>query len=572
MMKGLSASNGISHGTAFRILEEQEVTERKISKDALEPEIERFIAGRDKAIADLEKLILKVRDELGDDKAEIFEGHLEILTSEDVSEGVIEIMTEQLVCAEKAAEIFAEENAKEMEELDDEYFRERGQDFRDIGRQIIKGISGPDSDEASLPDDAIIIAEELTPSQTAALEMSKVRGFIVHKGGKNSHVAIIARSLEIPAIILEDESEFSQVRLGDLVYMDGDTGEIWVNPSQSSILKLDRKHKKNEREKVELLKFLNLPSVTKDNHPVGLYANIGGIFDIESAKKYNADGIGLFRTEFLFMETMSSPTLSRQTDVYKAAIQSMNGKHVIIRLLDTGADKPLSYWPLPEEDNPFLGIRGIRLLFQKEDVLRTQIQALLMASEAGAVGMMIPMIGSLKPIEKVQAFIEEEKAALNWDGPNNLKLGVMIETPAAVQLISEILDAVEFISIGTNDLTQYLLAADRGNPLMNEYYDEFHPAVLRSIAHVIRQAGKKGKLNGICGELAGNPLALPFFIGLGVEELSTNASSILKLKRIIRQIDSKEAEALVEEILRIPTSEGIRARLSRFLNERDLLR
>lgn len=571
-MKGVSVSGGISHGTAFKIAEELEISARKISKDELKSEIVRFKAGRDRAAVELEKLIIKVRAELGDDKAEIFEGHLEILTSDDVEEGVIEIINEQLLCAEKASENFAEENAKEMEELDDEYFRERGQDFRDIGRQLIKGIIGPDDEERELPEKAVVIGEELTPSQTAALNMARVKGFIVRKGGRNSHAAIIARSLEIPAVIIEGEEEFLSINTDDIVYIDGDTGELWANPGRSIIQKLDRKLKKNEKEKAELLKLLNLPSVTKDNHSVGLYANVGGIFDIENAQKYNADGIGLFRTEFLFMETMSSPTLARQTEVYKTAIKSMNGNNVIIRLLDTGADKPLSYWPLPEEDNPFLGIRGIRLLFQKEEILRTQIQALLMASEAGKVGMMIPMIGSLKPIERVRALIEEEKTALNWKGPDNLMLGVMIETPAAVQLIKEILDAVDFISIGTNDLTQYTLAADRGNPSMNEYYDEFHPAVIRSIAHVIRQAGKKGKLNGICGELAGNPLVLPFFVGLGVEELSTNASSLLKLKKMVRQIDKKEAETLAEEILRIPTSEGIRARLSRFVNERDLLR
>ena len=570
-MTGVTISDGIAHGTAFLINEDRSVEERKIEPEELKAEIDRFLLGRDRAAVELEKLILKVREELGDDKAEIFEGHLEILTSDDVEEAVVEIITEKLIIAEKAAEIFAEENAKEMEELDDEYFRERGQDFRDIGHQLIKGIIGSDSKDTELPEEAIVISEELTPSQTAALDMSRVKGFIIRKGGKNSHAAIIARSLEIPAIILEDMISFSQFKNGDIVYLDGESGEIWINPKQDIKRKVDRKYKNWQKEKSELMTLLNLPSETADKCPVGLYANVGGLFDIENAKKYNAEGIGLFRTEFLFMETKSCPTLERQTTVYRSAIESMEGRNIIIRLLDTGADKPLSYMPLPKEDNPFLGIRGIRLLFQKEDILRTQIQALLMASEAGPVGMMIPMINSLNPIQRVRAIVEEEKQALAWKGPDNLRLGVMIETPAAVQLIEDILDQVDFISIGTNDLTQYTLAADRGNPSMDEYYDEFHPAVIRSIAHVIKQAVKKKKLNGICGEFAGNPLALPFFVGLGVDELSTNASSILKLKKIIRKIDSGEAKDLVREILRIPTSEGIRARLNRFLIERDLL-
>jgi len=570
-MTGVPVSGGISSGTAYIISENKEVSCKSITSDSIESEIERFSTGRDRAAKELEKLIGKVRRELGNDKAEIFEGHLEILSSEDVEEGVSEIITEQLVCAEKASEIFAEINAKEMEELEDEYFRERGQDFRDIGRQLIKGIEGSAISEKELPQRAVVISEELTPSQTASLDMSRVKGFIVRKG-KNSHAAIIARSLEIPAIIVKESDLTSMVSDGELVFLDGDSGEMWINPDEKIISELKRKENKNKREKEELLKLLKLPSVTKDNKKIGLYANVGGTFDIENAVKYNADGIGLFRTEFLFMETMSSPTLARQTEVYKSAVESMKGNNVIIRLLDTGADKPLPYWPLPEEENPFLGIRGIRLLFQKEDILRTQIQALLMASEAGPVGMMIPMVSSIKPIERIRSLIEEEKIALDWKGSDNLQLGVMIETPAAVQLIEDILDYVDFVSIGTNDLTQYTLAADRGNPSMNEYYDEFHPAVLRSIAHVIKQASKKDKLNGICGELAGNPLALPYFVGLGLDELSTNASSILKLKKIVRKIDSREAADLVKEILRIPTSEGIKARLNRFLSERDLLK
>lgn len=571
-MIGVPVSGGISSGTAYILSQSQKVDRCNIEADQIDNEIAKFKTGRDRAAVELEKLIAKVRVELGDDKAEIFEGHLEILSSEDVEEGIIELINEQLICADKASEIFSEMNAKEMEELDDEYFRERGQDLRDIGRQLIKGIQRSTEREKELPENAVVISEELTPSQTASLDISKVRGFIVKTGGKNSHAAIIARSLEIPAIILKDSDLTSVVTAGETVYLDGDSGEIWINPGEKIITELHRKKNKNKKEKEELLTLLTVPSETKDHKKIGLYANVGSSYDIDNAVKYNADGIGLFRTEFLFMETMSSPTLARQTEVYKTAVESMKGNDVIIRLLDTGADKPLPYWPLPKEENPFLGIRGIRLLFQKEDILRTQIRALLMASEAGPVGMMIPMISSIKPIERVRTLIDEEKIALDWKGPENLKLGVMIETPAAVSMIEDILDHVDFISIGTNDLTQYTLAADRGNPSMNEYYDEFHPAVLRSIAHVIKQASKKGKLNGICGELAGNPLALPYFVGLGLDELSTNASSILKLKKIVRQIDSREAGELVKEILRIPTSGGIKSKLNRFLSERDLLK
>lgn len=571
MMIGIPVSDGISMGNLYLLKEEQIVSERIIDVSEIPTEIERFNVGRKTAELELTKLISKVRTELGDDKAEIFEGHLEILSSDDVEDGVIEIINEKLVCADKAAEIFAEINALEMEELESEYMRERAHDIRDIGRQLIKGIHGKVGEDKELPERAMVIADELTPSQTAALDMSKVKGFIVQTGGKNSHAAIIARSLEIPAIILKDHEFLETLKDEDLICIDGSTGELWINPEEHIINELERRNNKYTKERDELLELLDLDAETVDGRKIGLYANVGGNADITNAVKYNANGIGLFRTEFLFMETVNCPSLARQTEVYTNAVKSMNGNNVIIRLLDTGADKPLPYWPLEAEENPFLGIRGIRLLFQKEDILRTQIQALILASKEGPVGMMIPMIGSLKPIERVKALIAEEKKALDWDGPDNLLLGVMVETPAAVMLIEEILDCVDFISIGTNDLTQYTLAADRGNPSMNEYYDEFHPAVLRSIAHVIKQANKRGKLNGICGEFAGNILALPYFVGLGVEELSTNAATLLKMKKVIRQINAKEAEELVEEILRIPTTEGIKSRLNRFLVERNLL-
>jgi len=569
-MKGEGVSNGISFGQAYLIREEAAVEGCAINREDVDSEIERLLEGRARAAATLQELIEKVRREMGDEKAEIFEGHLEILLSEDLEEEVIQIIKDDLLCAENAVTLFSETNARDMEELEDDYFKERGQDFRDIGNQLVKGIRGESGSARDLPEKAIIVSNELAPSQTASLDMSRVAGFIVKTGGRNSHAAIIARSLEIPALILSSPDPLTVIRDDDFLAMDGFTGEVWINPDQAVLADLKKVDKKNKREKEKLMKLLHEPSVTKDGMPVGLYANVGGTYDVSTAVRYNADGIGLFRTEFLFMETMSSPSLERQTQVYKNAVEALSGKNVIIRLLDTGADKPLPYWQLPLEENPFLGIRGIRLLFQKEDVLRTQIQALLQASSSGPVGMMIPMISSLKPIERVKSLVEEEKMALGWTGPDQLRIGVMIETPAAVQLIEEILEVVDFISIGTNDLTQYTLAADRGNPMVNDYYDEFHPAVLRSIAHVIKKARKKGVMNGICGELAGNPLALPFFLGIGVEELSATPSRILQLKSMMRQIDSAEAGELVREILRLPTTEGIRARLQRFLVERNL--
>lgn len=570
-MRGESVSTGIAFGTAYIIEQELGITECTIEQTDVDTEIGRFLKGRDLAAEQLELLIEKVRKEMGEDKAEIFEGHLEILSSEDVEEEIPQLITEKLLCAEEAIRIFAENNAREMEELEDEYFKERGQDFRDIGKQLIKGVKGDFEDLSSLPPDTLIVSEELSPSQTAAMDMANVKGLLVHIGGVNSHAAIIARSREIPAIIYRETNPLQVIRTGDFVCIDGYTGELWINPPETTVKRLQKKLHKKMKEREQLLKVIDLPSVTADGKEIGLYANVGGSHDIAAAVRYRADGIGLFRTEFLFMESSSTPSLDRQVEAYREAVTAMDGKNVIIRLLDTGADKPLPYWTLPQEDNPFLGVRGIRLLFEKEDILRTQIQALIIASESGPIGMMIPMVASLYPIQRIQTLIEEEKRAMDWKGQDNLQLGVMIETPAAVQLIEDILDIVDFVSIGTNDLTQYTLAADRGNPSVDTYYDEFHPAVLRSIAHVIKKANRAGKLNGICGELAGNPLVLPYVVGLGVQELSTTPVRLPELKNIIRQIDTAEAAVLVKEILRIPTSDGIRARLSRFLKERGLI-
>jgi len=571
-MTGEPLSPGMALGTAHILTGYSAVEHCTITADQVEGELDRFRQGRDRAAASLEKLIVKVRKEMGESQAEIFEGHLEILSSDDVDEEVADLITTRLFCAEKAVIEFAESNAREMESLESEYFQERGQDFLDIGRQIVAGIRGEGLGGEALPDGAVIVAEELTPSETARLEMDKVRGFVIRRGGRNSHVAIMARSLEIPAVILTAEGLFGAIRQGDSLYLNGDTGEMEINPGREKIRLIRARIKDLEARRAELIRLKEEPSVTTDGRAVKLYSNVGAAFDLKNAVKYGADGIGLFRSEFLYMESMSLPGVDRQTEAYRAAVEAMGGKEVIIRLLDTGADKPLPYWQLPEEENPFLGIRGIRLLLQKESVLRTQIQALIQASAAGPVGIMIPMVGSLGPIEKVKAIIEEERKALGLAESSNLSVGVMIETPAAVMLIEEILQIVDFISIGTNDLTQYTLAVDRGNPSMNDYYDEFHPAVIRSIAKVVRAAGAAGKMSGVCGEMAGNKLALPFLTGLGVDELSMTPALILPAKKVIRGIAYGDAAELVEQLLRISTPQGIKTRLSQFLGERELLK
>ncbi len=569
-MKAIPLSAGLALGTVFLHKDREQEYRRSICPGEVESEISRFRSGRNRAAASLEKLIEKVRREVGDSEAEIFEGHLEILTSEDLEEEVVERITSSLVGAEQAVMDFAEENAAEMEELESEYFRERGQDFRDIGTQLAAAVAGKQTETAPLPSDAVVAAEELTPSQTAHLDLSRVRGFIIRRGGRNSHAAIMARSLEIPAVILEDQGDFTSLEPGEEIFLNGYSGEVILRPSREEKKVIAASLEKEEEKRKDLLTYAELPAETVDHQRVKLYANVGGEHDFAMAARYNADGIGLFRTEFLFMESSGFPGLERQISAYAGASRALQGREVIIRLLDTGADKPLPYWPLAQEENPFLGIRGIRLLLQKEEVLRTQIQALLKASATGPLGMMIPMVGSLRVIDRVRELLEEEKAALNIPG-DNLKMGVMIETPAAVFLIEEILDLVDFVSVGTNDLTQYTLAVDRGNPALADYYEEFHPAVVRSLAMVARGCRKKGKPSGICGEMGGSLLALPLLVGLGIDELSMSSSKLLEAKKLIRRLDHKEARDLAEELVLLPTAGQIKDRLTSFCRERNLL-
>ncbi|WP_052078894.1 phosphoenolpyruvate--protein phosphotransferase [Spirochaeta lutea] len=572
-------SPGIAKGHIKRLAQVAMDFPRTVSKDRVQDELERFRVGRSRAMDTLRGIIEKTAREIGPEEAEIFEGHLELMESDDLSQEVEQYIQGQLMSSEAAVDRFAQENAADMEALEDEYFRQRGQDLRDIGVQLIRAIQDSDAAGSQDPETGtaprendgcsgsteespgcILVAEELSPSQTASLDFSAVRGLILARGGKNSHAAIIARAQELPALVVTDVGTFESLQEGTLIYVDANQGALLTHPDKNQQARLDALISQEQELRAKAAQAVELPSRTADGQHLGIFANVGVPGDIRTAGENRADGIGLFRTEFLFMQSGAAPTQADQARVYRQAVQTLDGKPVIIRLLDTGADKPLPYLELPTEENPFLGIRGIRLLLDHEDYLRTQLRALIEASVSGTVHVMIPMVAGLESIRRVKALLFQEKQ----DWAEDIRLGVMVETPASVILIEDILREVDFISIGTNDLTQYTLAADRGNPALARYYDELHPAVLRSIAKVVTAARAQGKLNGICGELAGNLLALPFFVGISVGELSCAPKHIGAMRLLLSAIDSTQAAQLSRRILALSSPQEVRQELEAF--------
>jgi len=564
-VKVKAISKGVAKGILWTLPEGVRAVKKGLEDPALaEKEASEFHRGRKKALKNLEALIEKTRQELGEEEAEIFEGHYELLDSEDVIQEVEERILKQLMNAVEAVLDFAETNALEMEALEDEYFRARGQDFRDLGQQLVRAMGEGDSEIPPLPEEAIVVAHELTPSQTAGLDFGRVKGFLLHQGGQNSHGAILARGYNIPALVVTDPQEFALLSPGKLVLLDGDSGEVHVDPPEEKIQAFSQRIRKQSLLQEEMKKVLPLPAVTADGQRLAIYSNVGDLKGVDKAVENHAEGIGLFRTEFLFMQASSMPSQEQQESLYGKAIKKMGGRNIIFRLLDTGADKPLPYLTMKEEENPFLGLRGIRLLLEHPEIIDQQLTALLRASQEGPVLAMIPMIAGLEGLRKVKARVEALALKEALTDVSNFQLGVMVETPAAVIMIDEIIAEADFVSIGTNDLTQYTLAADRGNPDLSLYYDEYHPAVLRSIARVVTQVKGAGKLAGVCGELAGDYRMLPFFVGIGLEEISVSPLKVGELKYWLRKIESSAARVLTQKILTMATSQEIKDVLEQY--------
>lgn len=574
MISGIPASPGIVFGKALVLKEEKIVLDmQKIKDSQVDEEIARFYAGREAAVEQLNSIKECAYQSLGEEKAAIFEGHLMILEDEELEEEIIDYLRSNHVNAAVAANVVIDQQVAILSEIDDEYLKERAGDIRDIGNRLIKNILGMHIvDLGEINEEAILVAYDLTPSETAQLNLDKVLGFVTDIGGRTSHTSIMARSLELPAIV-GTNNVTELVNTGDFLILDALNNVVYVNPSQEDIQRLKALQAKLADEKAELVKLKDLPALTLDGHRVDVVANIGTIRDIEGAERNGAEGVGLYRTEFLFMDRDQLPTEEEQFIAYKDVVEAMNGNLVILRTMDIGGDKELPYLDLPKEMNPFLGWRAIRIALDRREILNAQLRAVLRASAYGKLAVMFPMIISVEEIRELKSVIEELKVELRNEGKafdENIQIGVMVETPSAAVNAKFLAKEVDFFSIGTNDLTQYTLAVDRGNELISHLYNPMSPSVLSLIKQVIDASHAEGKWTGMCGELAGDERATVLLLGMGLDEFSMGAISVPRIKKLIRNVNYQDAKLLAEKALQQPTAAEIERLVIDFLAEKAL--
>ena len=574
MISGIPASPGIVFGKALVLKEEKIVLDmQKIKDSQVDEEIARFYAGREAAVEQLNSIKERAYQSLGEEKAAIFEGHLMILEDEELEEEIIDYLRSNHVNAAVAANVVIDQQVAILSEIDDEYLKERAGDIRDIGNRLIKNILGMHIvDLGEINEEAILVAYDLTPSETAQLNLDKVLGFVTDIGGRTSHTSIMARSLELPAIV-GTNNVTELVNTGDFLILDALNNVVYVNPSQEDIQRLKALQVKLADEKAELAKLKDLPALTLDGHRVDVVANIGTIRDIEGAERNGAEGVGLYRTEFLFMDRDQLPTEEEQFIAYKDVVEAMNGNLVILRTMDIGGDKELPYLDLPKEMNPFLGWRAIRIALDRREILNAQLRAVLRASAYGKLAVMFPMIISVEEIRELKSVIEELKVELRNEGKafdENIQIGVMVETPSAAVNAKFLAKEIDFFSIGTNDLTQYTLAVDRGNELISHLYNPMSPSVLSLIKQVIDASHAEGKWTGMCGELAGDERATVLLLGMGLDEFSMSAISVPRIKKLIRNVNYQDAKLLAEKALQQPTAAEIERLVIDFLAEKAL--
>lgn len=574
MITGIPASPGIVFGKALVLKEEKIVLDtQKISEDQVEAEVARFYAGREAAVEQLNSIHQRALKSLGEEKAAIFEGHLMILEDEELEEEIIDYLRSNKVNASVAANKIIDQQVEMLSEIDDEYLKERAGDIRDIGNRLIKNILGMHIvDLGDITEESILVAYDLTPSETAQLNLEKVLGFITDIGGRTSHTSIMARSLELPAIVGTNDVT-ARVNTGDYLILDAVNNRVYVNPTQAEIDELKTLEAKLAEEKAELAKLKDLPAVTLDGHKVDVVANIGTIRDCEGAHRNGAEGVGLYRTEFLFMDRDQLPSEEEQFIAYKEVVEAMEGRLVVLRTMDIGGDKELPYLNLPKEMNPFLGWRAVRIALDRREILHAQLRAVLRASAFGKLAVMFPMIISVEEIRELKSVLETLKAELRAEGKafdENIQVGVMVETPSAAVNAKFLAKEVDFFSIGTNDLTQYTLAVDRGNELISHLYNPMSPSVLGLIKQVIDASHAEGKWTGMCGELAGDERATLLLLGMGLDEFSMSAISVPRIKKLIRHVNYQEVKALADEALQKPTAAEIEQLIQAFLAEKSL--
>ncbi|VTM46577.1 PTS system phosphoenolpyruvate-protein phosphotransferase [Klebsiella pneumoniae] len=575
MISGILASPGIAFGKALLLKEDEIVIDRKkISADKVDQEVERFLSGRAKASAQLEVIKTKAGETFGEEKEAIFEGHIMLLEDEELEQEIIALIKDKHMTADAAANEVIDGQATALEELDDEYLKERAADVRDIGKRLLRNILGlAIIDLSAIQDEVILVAADLTPSETAQLNLKKVLGFITDAGGRTSHTSIMARSLELPAIV-GTGSITAQVKNGDYLILDAVNNQVLINPSNEQIEALRSLQAQVAEEKAELAKLKDLPAITLDGHQVEVCANIGTVRDVEGAERNGAEGVGLYRTEFLFMDRDALPTEEEQFAAYKAVAEACGSQAVIVRTMDIGGDKELPYMNFPKEENPFLGWRAVRIAMDRKEILRDQVRAILRASAFGKLRIMFPMIISVEEVRALKKEIEIYKQELRDEGKafdESIEIGVMVETPAAATIARHLAKEVDFFSIGTNDLTQYTLAVDRGNDMISHLYQPMSPSVLNLIKQVIDASHAEGKWTGMCGELAGDERATLLLLGMGLDEFSMSAISIPRIKKIIRNTNFEDAKVLAEQALAQPTTDELMTLVNKFIEEKNNL-
>mgnify|MGYP002610798690 CR=1 FL=1 len=537
MLKGTNVSSGIGIGNAVIVEEKELVIEREAVADPA-AEVERFKGALEKTLKKTEELAADLATRVGEKEAEIMQGHMMLLMDPMLTGEIETAITGESICAEYAIEQVCTTYADMFAAMDDELMQQRATDMRDIKTRMQRELLGIESvDIASLPAGSILVAKDLTPSMTAGINPEHVTGIVTELGGKTSHSAILARALEIPAVVAVPDL-MNQVHNGHVIVLDGSEGLVYVDPDQEVVDEFSAKREKFLKEKQELEQYIGKQTVTKDGVHIELVANIGKPEDLEKVLQYDGEGVGLFRTEFLFMDRTAMPTEEEQFEAYKAVAEGLKDKPVIIRTLDIGADKQVDYFGLDKEENPALGYRAIRICLTRPEIFKTQLRALYRASAYGQIAIMFPMIISVKEVKQIKVIIEEVKEELREAKipfREDVELGIMIETPAAVMMSRELAKEVDFFSVGTNDLTQYTLAIDRQNQKLDAFYDPHHPAVLAMIRMAAENAHAEGKWIGICGELGADLELTEEFLSMGLDELSVSPAMVLSLRKKIRE-------------------------------------
>ena len=570
MFKGTNASAGIGIGKAA-IIKEVEMVIRPDKVASVETEVTRFRGALADTVAQTKALEETLATRVGEKEAEIMQGHLMLLADPMLTGEIEEAIKRDSVCSEYAIETTCTTYADVFAAMDDELMQQRATDMRDIKTRLQQTLQGiKPVDIASLPEGSIIVAKDLTPSMTAGINPANVTGIVTELGGKTSHSAILARALEIPAVVAVS-NVMDKIEEDDTVILDGGEGIVIVNPTDEEMKEYTAKRESFLQEKKDLERFKGVPTVTKDGVHIELVANIGNPDDLAKVLEYDGEGVGLFRTEFLFMDRTSMPTEEEQFEAYKKVAEGLSGKPVIIRTLDIGGDKEIPYMGLAKDENPFLGYRAIRLcLDRKEDIYRPQLRALLRASAFGGIKIMIPMITCIDEIREAKALIEDIKNELDRkDIPynKNIQIGIMVETAAASLMADVFAKEVDFFSIGTNDLTQYTMSVDRGNEKISYLYSTFNPAVLRSIRNIIKCGREAGIMVGMCGEAASDPLMIPLLLAFGLNEFSMSASAILKSRKMIIGYSSEELQAVADKAKNFVTAKEVEAYMKEFVNQ-----